>query len=48
VNGEVWLPSRARLTATGRVLFRKFAVDSVTEWWDYRKFSVSTTEETRR
>ena len=48
VNGEVWLPSRARLTATGRVLFRKFAVDSVTEWWDYKKFSVSTTEETRR
>ena len=48
VNGEVWLPARARLTATGRVLFRKFAVDSVTEWWDYKKFSVSTTEETRR
>lgn len=46
VNGEVWLPSRARLTAKGRALFRKFAIDSVTEWWDYKKFSVSTTEET--
>ena len=47
VNGEVWLPARARLTAKGRALFRKFAIDSVTEWWDYKKFSVSTTEETR-
>ena len=47
VNGEVWLPARARFTAKGRALFRKFAIDSVTEWWDYKKFSVSTTEETR-
>ena len=46
VNGEVWLPARARVTAKGRALFRKFAIDSVTEWWDYKKFSVSTTEET--
>jgi len=47
VNGEVWLPARARFTAKGRALFRKFAIDSVTEWWDYKKFSVSTSEETR-
>jgi hypothetical protein len=47
VNDEVWLPARARFTAKGRALFRKFAIDSVTEWWDYKKFSVSTTEETR-
>jgi hypothetical protein len=47
VNGEVWLPARARFTAKGRALFRKFAIDSVTEWWDYKKFSVSTTEVTR-
>jgi hypothetical protein len=46
VNGEVWLPARARVTAKGRALFRKFAIDSVIEWWDYKKFSVSTTEET--
>ena len=39
VNGEVWLPARARFTAKGRALFRKFAIDSVTEWWDYKKFS---------
>jgi hypothetical protein len=47
VNGEVWLPARARFTAKGRALFRKFSIDSVIEWWDYKKFSVSTTEETR-
>jgi hypothetical protein len=47
VNGEVWLPARARFTAKGRALFRKFAIDSVIEWWDYKKFSVSTSEETR-
>ena len=47
VNGEVWLPAKARLTAKGRALFRKFAIDSVTEWWDYKKFSVKTTEELR-
>ncbi len=29
VNGEVWLPARARFTAKGRALFRKFAIDSV-------------------
>lgn len=47
VNGEVWLPARARFTAKGRAFFRKFAIDSVTEWSDYKKFSVSTKEEAR-
>ncbi len=47
VNGEVWLPAKARLTAKGRALFRKFAIDSVTEWWDYKKFGVKTSEEVR-
>ena len=45
VNGEVWLPAKARLVAKGRALFRKFAIDSVTEWWDYKKFSVKTNEQ---
>jgi hypothetical protein len=45
INDEVWLPARVRLTGTGRAaLFRKFAIDSVTEWFDYRKFSVRTDE----
>lgn len=47
VNGEVWLPARARVNAKGRALFRKFAIDSVTEWWQYKKFSVKTSEELR-
>jgi hypothetical protein len=45
VNDEVWLPARVRLTGTGRAaLFRKFAIDSVTEWFDYKKFGVKTDE----
>jgi hypothetical protein len=45
VNDEVWLPARLRLVGTGRaVMFRKFAIDSVTEWFDYKKFNVKTDE----
>jgi hypothetical protein len=45
VNDEVWLPARVHLVGTGRaVLFRKFAIDSVTEWFDYKKFDVKTDE----
>jgi hypothetical protein len=43
VNDEVWLPARVHVIGTGRaVMFRKFAIDSVTEWFDYKKFSVKT------
>lgn len=45
VNGEVWLPSRVTFAGTGRtLLFRKFAVNSVTTYSDYRKFTVTTKE----
>jgi len=45
VNDEVWLPAKLRLVGTGRaVMFRKFAIDSVTEWFDYKKFNVKTNE----
>lgn len=45
VNGEIWLPAEARFKATGRaVVFRTFALESTTHYWDYRKFNVSTTE----
>lgn len=38
VDGGVWLPSRQRLKATGRtLLFRKFSIDSLTEWFGYRR-----------
>jgi len=45
VNDEVWLPARLRILGTGRsVLFRTFAIDSTTEWSEYRKFGVKTEE----
>lgn len=44
VNGEVWLPVRARVTARGRAFVRKFDLDTVTEWSDYKKFVVRTQE----
>jgi hypothetical protein len=45
VNDEVWLPARVHIRGTGRaVLFRRFALDSVTEWFDYKKFAVKTDE----
>ena len=49
VNGEVWLPARTVFTGNGRAaLFRKFAVNSITTFSDYRKFSVTTEEKTRQ
>ena len=45
MNDEVWLPARVHLIGTGRaVMFRRFAIDSVTEWFDYKKFGVKTDE----
>jgi hypothetical protein len=45
VNDEVWLPARVHIKGTGRaVIFRRFALDSVTEWFDYKKFAVKTDE----
>jgi len=38
VNGEIWLPAREVIQATGRALmFRTFDVHTVTEWYDYRR-----------
>jgi hypothetical protein len=42
INDEVWLPSRLQIKAAGRVLIRRFQVESVTEYSNYRKFSVQT------
>lgn len=45
VNGEVWLPARATFIGTGRaLLFRRFSIDAVTTYSDYRKFDVKTDE----
>lgn len=46
VNGEIWLPVEARYKIVGKTLvFRKFALDSTTQFSDYKKFTVSTAEE---
>jgi hypothetical protein len=45
VNDEVWLPASLHVVGTGRTLiFRGFKIDSLTEWMDYKKFSVRTEE----
>ena len=42
VNDEVWLPARARFNLSGRALVRKFRIDAVIQYSDYRKFSIET------
>lgn len=45
VNDEVWLPFREQIEVSGRALvFRKFRVELVTEYSEYRKFEVATRE----
>ena len=49
VNDEVWLPARLRITGTGRALmFRGFRLDALTQWSDYKKFSVNTQENVKQ
>ena len=48
VNNEIWLPLRLRINASGRAFVRKFRIDTVTEYSDYRKFSVETDTEFRK
>lgn len=45
INGEAWLPSEIAIKASGRALIRKFHVDMVVQYSDYRKFSVQTDTE---
>lgn len=46
VNGEVWLPAEARFTGSARILLVKgLRVDSLSEYSEYKKFSVATVEE---
>jgi len=42
VNDEVWLPAEARFNGSGRALVRKFHLETVIEFSDYKKFSVDT------
>jgi hypothetical protein len=42
VNNEIWLPAEMRFSGIGRALIRKFRIDTVVQYSDYRKFSVDT------
>jgi hypothetical protein len=43
VNGEIWLPAEARFAGTARILLLKgMRIESVSEFSDYRKFTVTT------
>ena len=45
VNGEVWLPARARFQGHARLfLLKGLRIDSVSEYADYKKFEVATDE----
>jgi hypothetical protein len=45
INDEVWLPARVTFEVVGRsLLVRKFSVRAVTEFSEYRKFDVATSE----
>ena len=45
VNNEIWLPARARFTGAAKALFFILGrVDVQSEYGDYKKFSVSTSE----
>ena len=45
VNDEVWLPARVTFEVLGRsLLVRKFSVRAITEFSEYRKFEVATSE----
>jgi hypothetical protein len=45
VNGEIWLPSEARFAGNARLLiFKALRIDATSEYSDYKKFSVGTSE----
>jgi hypothetical protein len=40
VEGGIWMPTRLTMNGRGRAaLFRRFAIDLVNEWFDYRRLS---------
>jgi len=43
VNNEIWLPARVHFSGTGRLLlFKGLRIDTLSEYSDYRKFTVET------
>lgn len=45
INNEVWLPAVVRVNAAGRAVIRRFQLDTVIQYSDYRKFGVDTDTE---
>lgn len=46
VNDEIWLPAEARFTGSARLLLLKgLRIDALSEYSDYRKFTVGTSSE---
>lgn len=44
VNNEIWLPAEMRIVGSGRTLmFRPFRIDTVTEYFGYRKSGIDAT-----
>ena len=39
VDGALWLPQQLTYAATGRALIKRFAVQTVIDYFDYRKAS---------
>jgi hypothetical protein len=45
INNEIWLPAEMRIMGSGRTLmFRPFRIDTVTEYFGYRKSGVDATQ----
>jgi hypothetical protein len=45
VNNEIWLPAEMRIVGSGRTLmFRPFRIDTITEYFGYRKSGVDATQ----
>ena len=48
INGEIWLPAQARFSGSARLLLVKgIRMDALSEYADYRKFSVASSSDFR-
>lgn len=48
INGEIWLPAQARFSGSARLLlFKGLRVDALSEYADYRKFTVASSSDFR-
>ena len=48
INGEIWLPAQARFSGSARLLlFKGLRMDALSEYADYRKFTVASSSDFR-